>query len=260
MTYKQILIGAASAMALTLAGCETIENAATAVDNEVNKPAPAAVVAEPDAPAVPTVSEAPEAPTEPVINGENVKEAVFTNGVRLSETAPGLWTEYSNSDGKAAFTFTETHRDEWSVYLKQVDSGKRLQIDIHRKKLIYSEGDTQNMDLYDLASWSDVATPPPAKYTSEGVNGPNLKKVAFADKKAAFEETGPGIWTEYNEDGQAFNTFTETHRDDWSVYLKDEGRNIRIQLDVHRKMIGLAQNGGAMADQWPMTSMWTLND
>ena len=42
-------------------------------------------------------------------------------------------------------------------------------------------------------------------------------------------------------------------RDDWSVHLFDAGRNLRIQLDVWRRMVGISVDGKPMEDFHPIT-------
>jgi hypothetical protein len=47
--------------------------------------------------------------------------------------------------------------------------------------------------------------------------------------------------------------FKEEGRDDWSVHLFDAGRNLRIQLDVWRRMVGISVDGKPMEDFHPIT-------
>ena len=242
------------AAALLLAACATTPTTAYAAPQSSSSSADVAK-SDPDAAAPAEMTEA-----TPAITGRNVNAVVFGGGGRLAKSGESQWTEYDMKTGQPAFVFTETHRDDWSVYLQQVDDPKRLQIDIHRMMIGYTSGTEEMRDLYTIASAS--LTPPAvlSKYVHEGVNGPNLAWVSFGDKDAGFVLTGDKVWTEYNEAGEVFTTFTETHRDEWSVYLNDASRNIRIQLDVHRDMILLGQNGGAMMDQWPMTGAAKLRD
>ena len=89
------------------------------------------------------------------INGSNVSAAYFKGG-RLEETKQNskVWKEY-DKDRKAVFTFNETHRDEWSVYLKDTSRNVRLQIDVHRKKIGYASGDAKMADLYSVLHFSE---------------------------------------------------------------------------------------------------------
>lgn len=56
-----------------------------------------------------------------------------------------------------------------------------------------------------------------------------------------FKKKSGRNWVERNRDG--VHRFKETHRDDWSVYLFDASRGIRIQLDLHRREIFFSMNG-----------------
>jgi len=89
------------------------------------------------------------------INGSNVSAAYFKGG-RLEETKQNskVWKEY-DKDRKAVFTFKETHRDEWSVYLKDTSRNVRLQIDVHRKTIGYAEGNGKTRDLYSVLHFSE---------------------------------------------------------------------------------------------------------
>lgn len=61
------------------------------------------------------------------------------------------------------------------------------------------------------------------KYSGGGIDG-------------SFERTSGTTWKESNNsDGTHY--FIETHRDDWSVYLKDEPRSMTIQIDLHLRSI-----------------------
>ena len=89
------------------------------------------------------------------VNGKNVSAAYFKGG-RLEETAQNskVWKEY-DKDRKAVFTFKETHRDEWSVYLKDTSRNVRLQIDVHRKIVGYASGDANMKDLYSVLHFNE---------------------------------------------------------------------------------------------------------
>ena len=77
------------------------------------------------------------------------------------------------------------------------------------------------------------------------VDGRNLSRV---DHDGGRFEQGDGGWTEYGADGRAKFRFEETGRDEWSVYLIDRSRNVALQLDVHRNMIALIENGRRARD------------
>jgi hypothetical protein len=68
------------------------------------------------------------------------------------------------------------------------------------------------------------------------VKGPTVKQVFFKDG-ARFGNVQNGLWQEYRVTGEKSFTFNEEHRDEWSVYLVDHSRGVRIQLDLWTKDI-----------------------
>ncbi len=70
--------------------------------------------------------------------------------------------------------------------------------------------------------------------------GRNVVEVRYPG--GVFKQTSGRNWVERNRDGQ--HRFKETQRDDWSVYLLDRSRGVRIQLDLHRREIFYSQDGG----------------
>jgi Mannan-binding protein len=67
------------------------------------------------------------------------------------------------------------------------------------------------------------------------VNGRNVEAVRHS--KGSFMDLGSGNWGEADLENTIQFQFQETNRDDWSVYLLDESRNVTIQLDLHRKKV-----------------------
>lgn len=84
-----------------------------------------------------------------------------------------------------------------------------------------------------------------------GVNGRNVDSVTHA--RGRFAKTGPNEWTEFDISGRATFHFTESNRDDWSVYLFDRSRNVQIQIDVHRGWIRFAPYGQQWSDLYQIT-------
>ncbi len=186
------------------------------------------------------------------VNGYNVSEVRF-NGGHFRNTGRGKWTEYG-ADGRVKFTFNETGRDDWSVYLNDPSRNVQLQIDIHRKWILLGDNGGPKRDFYRIASAyrndGRVRSPSPAPRAE--TNGRNVKQVFFSG--GSFRQTGPGRWAEFNDRGQATFRFTETGRDQWSVYLNDSSRNVQLQLDLYRKWVGYGQNGGSKSDLYQITS------
>jgi hypothetical protein len=87
---------------------------------------------------------------------------------------------------------------------------------------------------------------------AQRVDGSNLARADFAGGR--FEQRD-GRWTEYGSDGGARFDFEETGRDEWSVYLVDRSRNVALQLDVHRRMVTLVENGEIRRDLYAITGV-----
>ncbi len=85
---------------------------------------------------------------------------------------------------------------------------------------------------------------------SHNINGRNVTTVFY--QGGMIEQNG-SRWIERNNDG--VHNFEETHRDDWSVYLIDRGRNMRLQIDLHRKMISFAMANGPMQPLYNILSV-----
>jgi hypothetical protein len=75
---------------------------------------------------------------------------------------------------------------------------------------------------------------------SAQITGRNVTFVtAYKGTKAEgiFYQTGPKKWVESKGGLRVHAKFIETARDEWSVYLKDGARGIRVQLDLYTKKI-----------------------
>ena len=186
--------------------------------------------------------------TQQGVNGYNVTRADFGGG-SFRQTDNGRWTEY-DSNGAASFSFEETGRDEWSVYLHDPSRNVQLQIDIYRNWVTYGSNGGVKSDLYRItrAFRNSMAAQPGVAVT----NGRNVQQVFF--DRGSFKKTGPGRWSEFDAQGRAVFNFAETGRDEWSVYLDDRSRNVQIQLDLHRKWISYGQNGGGKSDLYRISS------
>lgn len=185
------------------------------------------------------------------VDGRNVVRADHARG-RFEQTSNGVWTEF-DANGRGNFTFRETGRDAWSVYMNDRSRNVQIQIDIHRKMIRYGTGNGPKQDLYPITRSWRVGTSSPS-LSQSGVNGRNVVRADHAQGR--FEQTQPGVWKEFGADARANFTFRETGRDDWSVYMNDRGRNVQIQIDIHRKMIRYGTNNGPKQDLYRITSAW----
>jgi Mannan-binding protein len=82
-------------------------------------------------------------------NGRNVKVVSHSQGSFMS-LGNGNWQE-ANDKGETTFNFKETGRDDWSVYLLDSSRNVTLQLDLHRKTVVYSDS-TQKFDLYQITA------------------------------------------------------------------------------------------------------------
>jgi hypothetical protein len=94
-----------------------------------------------------------------------------------------------------------------------------------------------------------LAQPAPAAANAEaraaeaaaGVNGRTATLVLFGppggQKRGDYRQIGPGQWAETGPDGSVRFQYVETKRDDWSVYLLDRSRSVKIQLDLFTRQV-----------------------
>lgn len=84
------------------------------------------------------------------INGQNVSLVYFGDGTKeLGEyrEESGGWVEKDYADGNE-FHFQEASRDEWSVYLYDPARGAKIQLDLYKKSIKYS--DNNNTDPFEV--------------------------------------------------------------------------------------------------------------
>ena len=80
-------------------------------------------------------------------NGYNVIEVFHSRG-RFVESGGGRWTELGN-DG-ARFNFVETGRDEWSVYLNDPSRNLQIQLDLHKRQILWGQNGGPKSSLYQI--------------------------------------------------------------------------------------------------------------
>jgi hypothetical protein len=164
-------------------------------------------------------------PEDTSANGLNVNHVKFLSGDQTGtyrQINKDTWQEVVPSGKKRIFK--ETNRDDWSVYLYDEPQKAKIHLDLHRKKVGYSDSNnTTTRDLY------------PISKASAKLSGWLAKKVSF--NKGAFVQKEGKNWVETDANNQTQFNFDERARDDWSVYLKDASRNVHIQLDLHARKI-----------------------
>lgn len=158
-------------------------------------------------------------------NGYNATVAMHANSGGFVQISNFAWLEVGTG---ASFTFEERGRDEWSVYLHDVNRDISIQLDYHRNKVIYTDS-SGTFDLYDITS-SD-----PDEITGYSATRCNYDKPGAPFGNGGFVQINATNWQENNADGSFI--FNEIGRDDWSVYLKDPSRDVRIQLDYYTQEV-----------------------
>jgi len=99
-------------------------------------------------------------------------------------------------------------------------------------------------------------TPKPAKLPE--VNGRNLNFVAFGDGSSKptgyLRNLGNGKWSEEGKDMKHRFVFVEEGRDDYSVYLYDKSRKIKLRPDLHRQIVTYSDPQTPERDQYLIKS------
>lgn len=161
------------------------------------------------------------------------------------------WEEV-NVSNVVGFRFNEVQRDEWSVYLHDPSRNVSLQLDLHRKIIVYSDGNNNRFDLYKVLS------------ASSKVNGWMANQASFSslDGKplGEYRQTGQKTWIEFNKNGDAVFAFAESQRDDWSIYMHDASRKVSIQIDLHRKKIVYSDPGTQRIDLYAVASAAAVSE
>lgn len=193
-------------------------------------------------------------------NGRNVTQLTFgQQGRRIGQfrqTAPGQWQEIGDDGG--GFSFQESTRDDWSVYLSDPSRGVRIQLDLYRKLVLYEDSNAPGMrPLYEIinsaaapAAYTSMPAARPSQPMQEVPASPIPRPALDATGRTVtqatygqqgrplgqYRQTGPRAWQETSGSSDGFS-FVENDRDDWSVYLFDASRGVRIQLDLYRKLV-----------------------
>ncbi|MFK7936689.1 MAG: hypothetical protein AB8G22_24460 [Saprospiraceae bacterium] len=136
------------------------------------------------------------------------------------------WKEFGKDNSE--FNFTEVGRDESSIYLRDDSRGVNIQLNTATQKVMYSDDEGNTFELYDIIN------------SSAKVSGFLASKVTYA--AGDFSSTTDKNWVESNATGT--HHFVETARDIWSIYLRDEGRGINIQLDLYTKKVMYSDDAG----------------
>lgn len=83
--------------------------------------------------------------TQSNVNGRNVAMVFHSQGSFVMQGVG--WVE-KNTAGQTTFRFEERQRDDWSVYLYDRSRDVHLQLDLHRKQILYNAGSDPKRPLY----------------------------------------------------------------------------------------------------------------
>ncbi|WDA42837.1 MAC/perforin domain-containing protein [Erythrobacter sp. BLCC-B19] len=78
----------------------------------------------------------------------------------------------------------------------------------------------------------------PVAAQEAGVNGTNVARVEF-NQGRVIQKAAAKVWVEYDPAGNAAFRFEERGRDEWSVYLYDPSRNMRLAVDLHTRTLSI---------------------
>lgn len=158
-------------------------------------------------------------PGKVIINAYNADMVTYAGGafVQLNDHQ---WVE-NNVNGTSVFN--EVRRDEWSIYLDDPTRDVQIQLDLHRREILYWDPNTAFVLYQILEVNPDVIT------------GWAANRAYYDDifgEKGGFVQLNSGDWVQNSVSG-AYFLFTEISRDDWSVYLQDTSRGVTVQLDYY---------------------------
>ncbi len=176
-----------------------------------------------------------------VVNGWLVNLVEIGSGSQvagvLRQATTDSWVE--DGDVPDRFRYSESSRDDWSVYLHDASRDVSLQVDLHTRTVLYGSGSPVT-PIYDVVSATDAHVPPKPVPASRVVDGLSVNYVEVGSKAArtgSFRQVGRNAWVEEDADGEDRFRFDERSRDEWSVYLHDPTRNMALQLDLHTQKV-----------------------
>lgn len=163
---------------------------------------------------------------EPVIcNGWTVNE-VKTNVGFLYKLADNKWIE-TDLKGTSIGHFTETNRDNWSVYLLK-DDGNELRIDVLLKTTFFTNKGQKPFELYKLTSCVNEIR----------ISGFTVNLIKTA--KQSFFRTNDSTWVSIDSAEKFNGFFYEQRRDDSSVLLASTN-TLKVFIDIKNKKITYTQ-------------------
>ncbi|GEM_PF-5101164 len=156
-------------------------------------------------------------------------------GGYMEKYSDGVWINYESTAEGKSYLLEVTDYDDTSVYLYDPTREITLTIDLSTYNVIV---DTDAYTIFEATG--PIITPL--------VNGYNVSYTSFGvdanTMLGAFRQVDMMTWAEDGLDGNiGIFTFTETARDEWSVYLYDASRQLRLQIDLFLDGVFINQDG-----------------
>ena len=204
------------------------------------------------------------------VNARNVTEVLHAAG-KFRMEGPTQWIEEGSNGRK--FNFVEEKRDASSVYLFDAGRNMRLQIALQQRQILILQGPSQWRPLYAItgassaAAGGNVPSSPaaareanpapsrPGRSSPQSPGGPvsalNVKTVVHADGR--FRLGSPRQWFEDGKGEQQF-VWAEEKRTETSVFLSDDRRKMRLEIDLNRRQILFSQGTAPFSPLYPIAN------
>lgn len=184
----------------------------------------------------------------PGTHGRNVTQITYSNGNqtlgRFEQTGVNQWIEYSDHNN-SQFRFIERTRDDWSVYLFDGSRDVAIQLDLHRKKVVYRQGNQVAVDIYSIngsrnneyvKKYDDRH-----RHTSPPVVATLLRdsvSYTLADNSImVLQRNGASRWVEYSPQDNEIYQYDEVGRAGSSIYLHDAANNLQAEIDFNQNIV-----------------------
>ena len=152
----------------------------------------------------------------------------------------GVWYDVVVTDTYTESVYTEVDRDASSVYLED-ERGYQIQLDINNG-VIYIDLNDGNGQLVRNNILNSYITP--TGYAASTVRYQN----------GEFTQANDKTWVEKKFDTNEEFTYKLTQRDEWTIYLLDQSRNMVASLNLKEKQISLNNSKDGTVSYYVITS------
>jgi hypothetical protein len=149
-----------------------------------------------------------------------------------------FWTEkiiLKSSNTVEEYYYEEVGRDQWTIYLRDGNREVTAEIDVAHNQV------TMKMDGNGFASYR--VTKKSFHPGGVRIKGHNLTQVSISNSPNGIfaggieQIEGTDQWRQYDTEGIFTAFFREVTRDEWSVYLREEGSDKDIRLDTYNREV-----------------------